>query len=193
MAADILVLLTPIWLGDKSSVCTWGIEHVYGNSHLLNENGQWSYYGRVGGCIVTGNEDGIKHCAMNILYSIQHLGYVIPPQADAGWIGEAGPGPKLPRPWLGRARERLHRPQHHVHDLEPVAGRRDAEELPRHSSSRKPARALGIRHPLRLSEPRASRVRKPIAHASNSTGFKRGSPEPRCTRFVIWCPVVLRS
>jgi len=42
---------------------------------------------------VTGNEDGVKHCAMNILYSLQHLGYVIPPQADAGWIGEAGPGP----------------------------------------------------------------------------------------------------
>ena len=30
---------------------------------------------------------------MSILYSLQHLGYVIPPQADAGWIGEAGPGP----------------------------------------------------------------------------------------------------
>jgi len=42
---------------------------------------------------VTGDEDGSKHCAMNVLYSLQHLGYVIPPQADAGWIGEAGPGP----------------------------------------------------------------------------------------------------
>jgi len=30
---------------------------------------------------------------MNVLYSLQHLGYSIPPQADAGWIGEAGPGP----------------------------------------------------------------------------------------------------
>ena len=30
---------------------------------------------------------------MNILYSLQHLGYVIPPQADAGWLGGAGPGP----------------------------------------------------------------------------------------------------
>ncbi len=39
------------------------------------------------------NEDGAKHCAMNILYSLQHLGYVIPPQADAAWLGEAGPGP----------------------------------------------------------------------------------------------------
>ena len=50
------------------------------------------YYGRVGGCIITGNEDGAKHCAMNILYSLQHLGYTIPPQADSCWLGEAGPG-----------------------------------------------------------------------------------------------------
>ncbi len=93
MDADILVLATPIWLGEKSSVCTKVIERLYGNSSQLNELGQYAYYGRVGGCLVTGNEDGIKHCAMNILYSLQHLGYVIPPQADAGWIGEAGPGP----------------------------------------------------------------------------------------------------
>jgi multimeric flavodoxin WrbA len=43
--------------------------------------------------LITGNEDGIKHCAQNVLYSLQHVGYTIPPQADAGWIGEAGPGP----------------------------------------------------------------------------------------------------
>lgn len=93
MAADILVIGTPIWLGDKSSICTRVVERLYGFSGELNDHGQYAYYGRVGGCIVTGNEDGIKHCAMNILYSLQHLGYVIPPQADAGWIGEAGPGP----------------------------------------------------------------------------------------------------
>ena len=93
MDANILVIGTPIWLGDKSSICTRVIERLYGYSGKLNDKGQWAYYGRVGGCIVTGNEDGIKHCAMNILYSLQHLGYVIPPQADAGWIGEAGPGP----------------------------------------------------------------------------------------------------
>ncbi len=93
MAADILVLLTPIWLGDKSSVCTRVVERLYGNSSELNDRGQSAYYGRVGGCLVTGNEDGVKHCAMNVLYSLQHLGYTIPPQADAGWVGAAGPGP----------------------------------------------------------------------------------------------------
>jgi len=93
MNADILVIATPIWLGDKSSMCTRVIERLYGFSGELNDHGQWAYYGRVGGVIVTGNEDGIKHVAMNVLYSLQHLGFSIPPQADAGWIGEAGPGP----------------------------------------------------------------------------------------------------
>ncbi len=93
LAADILVIGSPIWLGEKSSVCTQVIERLYGNSSQLNEQGQYAYYGRTGGCIITGNEDGIKHCSMSILYALQHLGYVVPPQADAGWIGEAGPGP----------------------------------------------------------------------------------------------------
>jgi multimeric flavodoxin WrbA len=101
MAADILVVCSPIWLGEKSSVCTKVIERLYGNSHLLNEQGQYAYYGRVAGCLITGNEDGVKHCAMNILYSLQHLGYVIAPQADAGWIGEAGPGPSYLDPGSG--------------------------------------------------------------------------------------------
>ena len=101
MRADVLVLLSPIWLGEKSSVCTRVIERLYGNSHLLNADGQWAYYGRVGGCIITGNEDGAKHCAMNILYSLQHLGFSIPPQADSGWLGEAGPGPSYLDPGSG--------------------------------------------------------------------------------------------
>jgi multimeric flavodoxin WrbA len=101
MAANILILLSPIWLGEKSSVCTRVIERLYGNSSRLNEQGQWAYYGRVGGCMITGNEDGAKHCAMNILYSLQHLGYVIPPQADSAWLGEAGPGPSYLDPGSG--------------------------------------------------------------------------------------------
>ncbi|WP_069161726.1 flavodoxin family protein [Nocardia altamirensis] len=101
MDADILVIAGPIWLGDNSSVTKQVIERLYANSSILNERGQYAYYGRVGGCLITGNEDGVKHCAMNILYSLQHLGYTIPPQADAGWIGEAGPGPSYLDPGSG--------------------------------------------------------------------------------------------
>ena len=92
-AADILVLTTPIWLGEKSSICTKVIERLYAMSGKTNDKGQYLYYGKVGGCLVTGNEDGGKHCSMNILYSLQHIGYTIPPQADSYWVGEAGPGP----------------------------------------------------------------------------------------------------
>lgn len=101
MAADILVIGCSIWLGEKTSVATQVIERLYATSGQLNEHGQYAYYGRVGGCLVTGNEDGAKHCAMNILYSMQHLGYVIPPQADAAWLGEAGPGPSYLDPDSG--------------------------------------------------------------------------------------------
>ena len=93
MTADILVLAGPIWLGDNSSVTKRVIERLYACSSSLNSRGQYAYYGRVGGCLITGNEDGAKHCSMNVLYSLQHLGYTIPPQADAAWIGEVGPGP----------------------------------------------------------------------------------------------------
>jgi multimeric flavodoxin WrbA len=101
MAADILVVGTSIWLGEKTSICTQVVERLYSSSGDLNEHGQYAYYGRVGGCLITGNEDGAKHCAMNILYSLQHIGYVIPPQADAAWLGEAGPGPSYLDPGSG--------------------------------------------------------------------------------------------
>lgn len=93
MEADIVVLAGPIWLGDNSSQTKKIIERLYAHSGELNDKGQYKFYGKVGGAIITGNEDGIKHCAMNILYSLQHVGFTIPPNADAGWIGEAGPGP----------------------------------------------------------------------------------------------------
>ena len=92
-SANILVVGTPLWLGEESSVCRVLIERLYGMSGMLNDKGQSIYYGKVGGCVITGNEDGIKHAAMTIGYALSHLGYTIPPQADCGWIGEAGPGP----------------------------------------------------------------------------------------------------
>jgi multimeric flavodoxin WrbA len=62
-------------------------------SGKYNDKGQYIYYGKTAGCLITGNEDGAKHAAMGILYSLQHVGFTIPPQADAGWLGEIGPGP----------------------------------------------------------------------------------------------------
>lgn len=93
MAADILVIGTPIWLGVKSSVASLAIERLYAYSGHTNDQGQYLYYGKTGGCVVTGNEDGVKACSMETLYALSHIGYTIPPQADCGWLGEIGPGP----------------------------------------------------------------------------------------------------
>jgi multimeric flavodoxin WrbA len=93
LAADILVLCGPIWLGDNSSVTKRVIERLYACSSLLNDAGQYAYYGRVAGCLLTGNEDGVKHCAMNVLYSLQHLGYTIPPRPTPAGSARPAPGP----------------------------------------------------------------------------------------------------
>jgi len=91
--ADILVIGTPIWLGEESSICRVIIERLYAHSAQRNDKGQYVFYGKTGGAIITGNEDGIKHVSMSVLFALQHVGYTIPPQADCGWIGEVGPGP----------------------------------------------------------------------------------------------------
>ncbi|MEQ8435012.1 MAG: NAD(P)H-dependent oxidoreductase [Oceanicaulis sp.] len=92
-AADILVIGTPIWLGEESSVARLLLERLYAHSGQTNEKGQYIFYGKTGGCVVTGNEDGVKHICMTMLHALSHIGYVIPPQAETGWIGEIGPGP----------------------------------------------------------------------------------------------------
>ncbi len=102
--ADILVIGTPIWLGVKSSVANLAIERLYASSDETNEHGQYRYYGKAGGCVVTGNEDGVKACAMEVLFALSHIGYTIPPQADCGWIGEIGPGPSYGDPIEGTDR-----------------------------------------------------------------------------------------
>jgi len=49
MAADILVIGSSIWLGEKTSIATQIVERLYATSHLLNEHGQYAYYGLITG------------------------------------------------------------------------------------------------------------------------------------------------
>ena len=51
----------------------------------------------------------MNHCAMNVIYSLQHLGYTIPPEADAGWISAIGPGPSYLDPGSGGPESDVHR------------------------------------------------------------------------------------
>ena len=100
-ASDILVVGGPIWLGDNGSVTRKLIERLYAMSSETNDRGQHRFYGKTGGAVISGNEDGVKHCTRSVLYSLQHIGFTIPPAVDAGWIGEIGPGPSYLNPESG--------------------------------------------------------------------------------------------
>ena len=91
--ADIVILAGPIWLGDQSSQTRKIIERLYAYSGEVNAAGQWAYYGKVGGVVTTGNENGGKHVSAQVLYALQHIGLTVAPQSDAHRVGEAGPGP----------------------------------------------------------------------------------------------------
>jgi multimeric flavodoxin WrbA len=93
-AADILVIATPIWFGVRGSVCQMVIERLDG-TYVEGDptTGQYPLYGKVAGCIVTGNEDGAHDVCANTLFNLTHLGCTIPPNVDCYWVGDAGPGP----------------------------------------------------------------------------------------------------
>jgi multimeric flavodoxin WrbA len=91
--ADILVIGTPLWLGEGSSVSRLLIERLYAMSDETNAKGQPVFYGKVAGSVTTGNEDGVKNSNKHALYALQHIGYTIPPAAETGWMGPIGPGP----------------------------------------------------------------------------------------------------
>ena len=103
--AEILVLTSSIWLGEKTSVCTRVIERLYSTSSDLNEHGQYAYYGGVGGCLITGNEER-RRC--QALLDDHPLIPVAPGLRDPapGRFGLARyrrTGALLPRSWIGWA------------------------------------------------------------------------------------------
>jgi multimeric flavodoxin WrbA len=116
-----LVVAGPIWLGDNSGVVKQIIQRLSAQSGQLNEQGQHAFYGRVGGALITGNEDGVKHGTVNIRSSLQHLGQTNAPQAECGMGRGHRARPVLPRRGSGWSAGRLHQSQHGLLDLEPDA------------------------------------------------------------------------
>jgi len=93
-ACDILVIAMPIWFGVRSSIAQLVMERLDGTfAEGDPTTGQYPLYGKVGGVIVTGNEDGAHDCCANTLFNLTHLGCMVPPNVDCYWVGDAGPGP----------------------------------------------------------------------------------------------------
>ncbi len=93
-ACDILIIGTPIWLGHMSSLCQRVIERLDDTFSAYDpSNGQFPLYNKVGGVIVTGNEDGAQAVSAAVLYALQSLGCTVAPNSDVYWVGDAGAGP----------------------------------------------------------------------------------------------------
>ncbi|OZI58180.1 flavodoxin family protein [Bordetella genomosp. 4] len=89
LAADILILGTPIWLGHPSSVCQRILERMDAFLGELDDAGRMVTYGRVAGVVVVGNEDGAHHVSAELFQALNDVGFTLPASAVTYWVGEA--------------------------------------------------------------------------------------------------------
>lgn len=87
--ADILLIGTPIWLGQPSSLCKRVLERMDAFLGETDDAGRMVSYGRVAALAVVGNEDGAHHVAAEVFQALNDVGFTIPASAVAYWVGEA--------------------------------------------------------------------------------------------------------
>jgi multimeric flavodoxin WrbA len=91
--AEIVVIATPTWLGQPSSVAKRVLERMDALISETDGDGLPFAYNRVGGIVVTGNEDGAHHVIAEVAQSLIDIGYTVPGQAWTYWNMGPGPGP----------------------------------------------------------------------------------------------------
>lgn len=89
LAADILILGTPIWLGHPSSVCQRVLERLDAFLGEMDDQGRMVSFGRVAGVAVVGNEDGAHHVCAELFQGLNDCGFTIPANSCTYWVGEA--------------------------------------------------------------------------------------------------------
>ena len=149
-----------------------------------SDTGEWALSGRVGGCVITGNEDSTEHCAMNILLlSLPHLGFAKSRPRPDSCSSSARPDPvRATLESASASPQRLHQPQHDVLGLEPDASGADAQGRRRDPRARKPEEPVGCRMSLRLRQPRlplSMMQASDPASDGDSSSSKLASPKRR--------------
>jgi multimeric flavodoxin WrbA len=89
LSVDILLIGTPIWLGQPSSVCKRALERMDAFLEETDEQGRMVSYGKVAAVAVVGNEDGAHHVSAEVFQALNDVGFTIPANAVAYWVGEA--------------------------------------------------------------------------------------------------------
>lgn len=89
LAADIVLVGTPIWLGNPSSVCRRVLERCDAFLNETDDEGRMVTFGKVAGAVVVGNEDGAHACIAQLHQGLADCGFTIPTNAAVYWVGEA--------------------------------------------------------------------------------------------------------
>jgi multimeric flavodoxin WrbA len=89
LEANILVLATPIWMGQPSSVAKRVLERMDAFLDEIDEQGRYPTFGRVAVVAVVGNEDGAHHVTAELYQALADVGFTIPAGSSAYWVGEA--------------------------------------------------------------------------------------------------------
>jgi multimeric flavodoxin WrbA len=92
LAADILVIATPIWVGHPSSLTQRVIERLDAELSAKDDQGRLLTYGKAAGVAVVGNEDGAHHVSAEVYQALDDLGFTLPAAAVTYWVGEAMQG-----------------------------------------------------------------------------------------------------
>ncbi len=92
LAADILVMVAPIWLGQPSSVCKMVLERLDAELSETDDEGRMLTYGKVAAIGVVGNEDGAHHVTAELAQALSDVGFSLPANAVTYWVGEAMQG-----------------------------------------------------------------------------------------------------
>jgi len=89
LAADIFIFGTPIWLGQPSSIAKRVVERMDAFLSETDSAGRMPAFGKVAVAAVVGNEDGAHHCHAAMFQALNDVGFTIPANAGAYWVGEA--------------------------------------------------------------------------------------------------------
>lgn len=89
LAADILIVSTPIWMGQPASVCKMVLERLDAELSEKDDEGRPLIYGKVAVVGVVGNEDGAHHVTAEVFQALNDVGFTIPAAGATYWVGEA--------------------------------------------------------------------------------------------------------
>ncbi|MCG5239356.1 flavodoxin family protein [Azospirillum doebereinerae] len=92
LAADILLVGTPIWLGQPSSVCKRVLERMDAFFDETDGQGRMPSFGKVAAVAVVGNEDGAHHVHAELYQALNDVGFTLAAGAGTYWVGEAMQG-----------------------------------------------------------------------------------------------------